>query len=61
MKLAGEWLPQKITIPPMLLTQKMLRDKNVWRFNNLFEKFLEFNTVDRASAKWTHRYSLGKF
>ncbi len=50
MKLTGEWLPQEITIPPMLFTQQMLRDNNVQRFNDLFEKFPEFNTVDRASA-----------
>ena len=45
MKLTGEWLPQEIMIPPMLFTQKMLRDNNTKRFNDLFEKFLKFNTV----------------
>ena len=61
MKLTGEWLPKEITIPPMLFTQKMLRDNNVQRFNDLFEKFPEFNTVDRASATWIPRDSSGKF
>ncbi|MEC8285473.1 MAG: substrate-binding domain-containing protein, partial [SAR324 cluster bacterium] len=61
MKLTGEWLPQEITIPPMLFTQQMLRDNNVQRFNDLFEKFPEFNTVDRASATWIPRDSSGKF
>ena len=61
MKLTGEWLPQEITIPPMLFTQQMLRDNNVQRFNDLFEKFPEFNTVDRASAAWIPRDSSGKF
>ena len=45
MKLTREWLPQEIMIPPMLFTQKMLRDNNTQHFNDLFEKFLKFNTV----------------
>ncbi len=61
MKLTGEYLPQEITIPPMLFTQDMLREKDVKRFNDLFEKFPEFNTVDRASAPWIPRDSSGKF
>ena len=61
MKLTWEWLPQEITIPPLLFTQQMLRDNNVQRLNDLFEKFPEFNTVDRANAACIPRDSSGKF
>ena len=45
----------------MLFIQKMLCDNNFQRFNDLFEKFPEFNTVDRASATWISRDFAGKF
>ncbi len=52
MKIAGEKLDHEITIPPMLFTQKMLREAGVKNMKQLRQKFKEFNHVDRAMAPW---------
>ena len=61
MKIAGEPLPKEITIPPMLFTQKMLRDAKITKFSELQKKFPQFSTVDRASAPWIPRDEQGKY
>lgn len=61
MKLAGNPLPDEILIPPMLFTQKMLREAKVRNFRDLQKKFPKFSTVDRASALWIPRDEEGKF
>jgi len=55
MKLTGDFLPAEITIPPMLFTQKMLKDAKIKRFKDLQKKFPAFSTVDRAVTSWIPR------
>ncbi len=52
LKIAGQKLDHDITIPPMLFTQKMLRDAGVRNMKQLRQKFPAFNHVDRAMAPW---------
>lgn len=52
LKIVGETLPKNISIPPMLFTQKMIRDSGVKNMKQLRTKFPEFNQVDRAMAPW---------
>ncbi len=52
LRIAGQKLDHDITIPPMLFTQKMLRDAGVRNMKQLRQKFPAFNHVDRAMAPW---------
>lgn len=52
LKIAGEKLDHEITIPPMLFTQKMIRDAGVKNMKQLRKAFPKFNHVERAIASW---------
>jgi len=61
LKLAGVKLDHDITIPPMLITQAMIRENGVKNMKDLRAKFPAFNTVDRAMAPWIPVDTKGMF
>lgn len=61
LKLTGADLPHDILIPPMLFTQKMLKDSGVKNMQELRAKFPQFNTVSVSQAAWIPEDSKGMY
>ncbi|MBU0927575.1 MAG: sugar ABC transporter substrate-binding protein [Spirochaetes bacterium] len=61
LKLAGAPLAHDVLIPPMLFTQKALRESGVRNMNELREKFPAFNSVDVCTAPWIPMDSKGMY
>lgn len=61
LRLAKVDLPHDLLIPPMLFTQKALRESGVKNMAELREKFPAFNTVDVATAPWIPMDSKGMY